>query len=619
MRRAAVIGVVAIALAASGLLVPAAAVVSQVQITRTSGTPTSGVPLTLLVAVANGVTGQEVRLERKAGTTWKTVSSRKLGSGKQVTLSTGLRLGRNALRVHVLARGNRAATFRSASVTARPLVRPAPYVNEAITISGRLPLSQKRTVTLQRTVGSSWTTVATKKSTGSGSVAFSRPGSVVTVAYRFVAPKSGTRKKFVSPGVVVSPQERTQLVSRNQAGNGPGDAASNQSEISGNGRFVVFRSLASNLGPTDTNGLADIYLRDRAAGTTRLVTRGVGDVPADGPSDEPTISGDGRFVVFTSTASNLVASDANGPIKDVFRFDRATGSVTLISHDSTGGSATADANRPSVSADGSRIAYTSESTDVTGELDDNGVADVFLWSAATDAAIRISKPFDGATDDGGGSNARISGDGKWVAFASSGDSNITAGSPSTPLSNVYLRNVTTATSALVSGTACSAGGFSAPLGVTDGGTQVAYYSSCNDILPADTGDDLDVFVKTMAGGAVTLVSHRFGGGFPDGGSFGGDGSMTPDGSRITFSSRATDLTPAAGDVNEDVFVWVRAGGAITQVSHRMDALGAFSSTGENERPSISDDGRFVVWTSKATNAAKYDTTSGQDIYARDLR
>ena len=148
-----------------------------------------------------------------------------------------------------------------------------------------------------------------------------------------------------------------------------------QPAISGDGRFVVFASLASNLVPGDTNGTPDVFLRDRdtdadgifdeagAVATTRLSV-GPGGVQSNGISLQPAITPDGRYVAFTSTATNLV-SGLSGDTSQVFRLDRTTGAITLISATNVGTPASRSAVSPSISDDGEWVAFQSDATNLS--------------------------------------------------------------------------------------------------------------------------------------------------------------------------------------------------------------------------------------------------------------
>ena len=147
-------------------------------------------------------------------------------------------------------------------------------------------------------------------------------------------------------------------------------------EVSDNGRYVTFWSDDSTLVPGDTNGVADVFVRDLRAGTTRLVSTAPGGAPAAGPSDQPTITPNGRYVVFNSAATDLVAGDTNG-FTDVFRTDLQTGTTTLVSRRTDGTQGDNDSINPAVTPNGKLIAYGSDATNLVAG-DTNHQTDLFV-------------------------------------------------------------------------------------------------------------------------------------------------------------------------------------------------------------------------------------------------
>jgi len=152
--------------------------------------------------------------------------------------------------------------------------------------------------------------------------------------------------------------------------------AANPPALSGDGRFVAFESDATDLVPGGANGKRHVYVRDRTLGETTRVSVGPGAVQGDGDSGEPAIGADGRWVAFRSAATNLVAGDANGN-DDVFVFDRLLGVTKRISVTAAGVEADGFSRRPSLSADGFFVAFESAATNF-GFDDDFGAVDLFL-------------------------------------------------------------------------------------------------------------------------------------------------------------------------------------------------------------------------------------------------
>src|SRR5262249_50865216 len=151
--------------------------------------------------------------------------------------------------------------------------------------------------------------------------------------------------------------------------------------LSADGRFAAFAASSNNLVPNDTNGVSDIFVRDRATNTTTRVSVSSAGAQANNGSLQPALSADGRFVAFQSSASNLVPGDTNGR-SDIFVHDRVTGVTTRVSVADEGVQADGDSSQPTLSADGRFVAFSSSATNlVTG--DTNGVMDVFVHDRLT--------------------------------------------------------------------------------------------------------------------------------------------------------------------------------------------------------------------------------------------
>jgi Tol biopolymer transport system component len=194
------------------------------------------------------------------------------------------------------------------------------------------------------------------------------------------------------------------------------DSGSLDPAISADGRFVAFASLASNLAPDDQNALLDVYLRDRALGVTERISRGPRGVEPDDHSFHPSLSGDADFVAFESRASNLVAGDGNGR-SDVFVLDRAAGTLARASVDSFAAEADGHSFAPALSLSGRWVVFTSAASNLVAD-DENGVDDVFVHDRHTGVTARASLAVAGGEADGGSGDPCVSDDGDNVAFAS---------------------------------------------------------------------------------------------------------------------------------------------------------------------------------------------------------
>lgn len=226
---------------------------------------------------------------------------------------------------------------------------------------------------------------------------------------------------------------RTARVSESSSGS-QANGASSEPSIALDGRYVAFRSDASDLVSGDSNGAADVFVADRVAGETTRVSEGVLAAQANGASASPAITPDGRFVAFSSAASNLVLGDSNG-VADVFVADRGTntgegpvgglgvfGQTTRVSLTASGGQSSGESSEPAISSNGRAVAFTS-AADLTGGGDDNAQPDVYVRDRVAESTALASGAMNAASR-----SPAISADGSYVAFASdaplaSGDTN----------------------------------------------------------------------------------------------------------------------------------------------------------------------------------------------------
>ena len=209
-------------------------------------------------------------------------------------------------------------------------------------------------------------------------------------------------------------------------GGGPPNGYSRAAAISADGRYAAFQSSASNLVPGNINqGIRnDIFVHDRQTGQTTRVTEALGGGQPNGSSQDPTMSADGRYVAFESGASNLVPGDTNQHL-DIFVFDRQTGLATRVNM-ATGGAQANDLSMSAViSADGRYVAFYSRATNlVLG--DSNQKADIFVHDRQAGQTTRVSVATDGAQANGDSFRPAISGDGRYVAFASNASNLVVA-------------------------------------------------------------------------------------------------------------------------------------------------------------------------------------------------
>ncbi|MEG5040385.1 MULTISPECIES: calcium-binding protein [unclassified Microcoleus] len=342
------------------------------------------------------------------------------------------------------------------------------------------------------------------------------------------------------------------------------DSAGNQAigfsfrpSISADGRFVTFGSLASNLVPGDTNSTDDSFVRDLLTNTTtRVSVDSAGNQANNNFFGVASISADGRFVAFSSLASNLVPGDTNNR-SDIFVRDLLTNTTTRVSVDSAGNQGNDGSSIgsffPSISADGRFVAFSSDASNLVPG-DTNSTDDIFVRDLSTNTTTRVSVDSAGNQGIGESSDASISADGRFVAFSS------------------FVRN----------------------------------------LVPGDTNASRDIFVRDLLTNTTTRVS------VDSAGNQGNDGSSNPsisaDGRFVAFESDASNLVP--GDTNNDRDIFVRD--LSTNTTTRLSVSGTGNQgNGYSTLPSISADGRFVAFSSDAPDLVPGDTNASRDIFVSD--
>jgi Tol biopolymer transport system component len=382
-----------------------------------------------------------------------------------------------------------------------------------------------------------------------------------------------------------------------------GNRFSQESEISANGRYVVFSSHSTNLVPGDTNRRIDIFRRDLGTGTTVRASLGPGGVQANQPSGGPDVSADGRFVAFSSFATNLVAGDTNNQ-PDVFVRDMQAGVTRLVSVGVGGARANGGNSFPSVSADGRFIAFVSSASNLVAN-DTNGTADVFVRDMRSGVTRRMSVRTGGGQSNGFSDAPDISADGRYVVFASAA-TNLVAGDTN-GFVDVFLRDRVGAVTIRVSvgpGGVPADGPVTQPV-ISADGTHVAFVSEATNLVATDTDADADVLVRNLVTDTNTRVSRRtdF---LP--GSFANEPAISANGNLVAFVSTSV-LAP--GDTNgslPDVY--------LRNVAAATDELITPGANLHSANPAISATGQRVSFTSAATNLVPADTNNSDDVFAR---
>jgi uncharacterized repeat protein (TIGR01451 family) len=398
-----------------------------------------------------------------------------------------------------------------------------------------------------------------------------------------------------------------------------GDHLGDYGDMTPDGRFVAFASLASNLVPGDTNGVGDVFVRDRLTGRTERVSVGARGVQGDGDSNflgistAPSISDDGRYVAFKSDATNLVKGDRNG-LTDVFVRDRVAGTTEKISGDGGG-------DNPSISPDGTVVAF--ETFDFDGDF----AQDIYLRNRATGAIERISVSHDGSELFGTSDDPAVA-NGPVVAFASSAPNLV----PEDGQSNidVFVRDLSgpapVTERVSVSSDELAAGEFdtSQDPSISGDGRFVAFESTAQNFTAVpQTAFFTDIFVRDRQAGTTVLASVNGRGREASGQSE--DPEISADGRFVAFASFASDLirrtTDPDGELVRDAFVRDLVAGSTEMVSVNAaheDATREGNHDDVGAGP-VSADGLVVVMGTQADNLFAGDTNGVNDVYVSDRR
>jgi Tol biopolymer transport system component len=280
-----------------------------------------------------------------------------------------------------------------------------------------------------------------------------------------------------------------------------GNSDSSEAAFSDDGRFIAFTSKASNLVALPTNGQQDVFVRDMQTGTTRLVSVNKdGTGGGNGASSEPRISADGRYVAFSSLATDLVAADANGVGSDVFVRDMQTGTTTLVTANAGGTITKFNVSaHPSMTPDGRYVAFFGSPPD----LGDN----VFVRDMQTGTTTLVSVNTSGGA--AGGSEPVISANGRVVVFSARRD-NLDQPPTITTNTNLFARDLVAGTTALITVNEAGTGGGdnnSSLPSISADGRYVAFHSYATNLPNHHPfGVGWGIYIRDLTAGVTTPVA-----------------------------------------------------------------------------------------------------------------
>src|SRR5512143_261113 len=290
-----------------------------------------------------------------------------------------------------------------------------------------------------------------------------------------------------------------ELISRGT--DGPANGVSTFARLSGDGRYVVFQSNASNLVADDTNGVTDVFVYDRVDGVMRRVSVGSDGAETDGQSITPTISDDGRYVAFASRATNLVAPPTSGAFEQIYVADWRTQSVQLASVNDQGVPGNAISFLPDLTGDGGQVAFKSEAFNLVPN-DTNGEPDVFVRDLTANTTQRVSVDDFGNQSNGLSGGPGISADGRFVAFASFASNFVP--DDGNGLSDVYVYDrfppgrdqgrIARVTIAIDNFGEPNDGVADFPVSISADGRWIGFASAASNLVENDLNNDFDAFL-----------------------------------------------------------------------------------------------------------------------------
>lgn len=418
----------------------------------------------------------------------------------------------------------------------------------------------------------------------------------------------------VAPGQATVIAPRTVMASR-AADGAQSNGASEHPSLSPSGRGIAFDTTATNIAPGDSNGaVRDVVAIDGTTGQRRVVSAG-----GDGPSTNPVIAAGGQIVAFVSAASNLVPGDTNG-VPDIFVRD-GNGPIRLVSAAPDGTPANRPSSEPDISRNGRFVVFTSEASNLVPG-DTNGRPDVFRRDLLTGKTIRISVTNKGAQANEGSGAPAISADGSVVSFASKASNLV--GRDTNHVPDVFVRDipehrterVSVSTAGIQQNKAVIAP-FSQVSDLSRDGRFVVFDSDATNLVPRDENRRTDVFRRDRKTGRTELVSVSSTGFEGNNDSF--EPTITPNGRFIAFESFASNLARHDGP-REDIFVRDTVLGTTTIVNVPADGGQRAPELVKQllQRPALSESGAVASFVSTAPNLVRPDDNGAGDVFTRLL-
>jgi uncharacterized repeat protein (TIGR01451 family) len=387
--------------------------------------------------------------------------------------------------------------------------------------------------------------------------------------------------------------------------------------LSDDAAIVTFESFVSNWGPDqyDVN-FVDIFIHDRTANTTIKISNGPGGEVASQRSFDPIVSADGRFVAFTSYAGNLVPNDTNrhdyvDDGLDVFLYDRVTGSLQRVSLDWKGEQI--DANSVGrITGDARYVVFSSNGRNIIkNESNNNSISAVYVRDLQTGAIERITQGPGGAFPNGGVGGAEPSHDGRYIVYLSDATNIVPDNNGQR---DVMLYDSQTGQTTLISKPVGGgeSNGVSSPARITPDGRYIAFRSFATNLVPGDTNGKSDIFVYDTLTGEMEIVSVSSSGALGNGDSK--DPAICGSGRFVSFTSDATNLVPIPHNGERQVYIHDR----VTHTTFLATGTDTFMGNGRAHRSTLSNDCSTVGFATDASNLISGDTNGLRDLFVGEI-
>ncbi|MFW2373245.1 MAG: TolB family protein [Gammaproteobacteria bacterium] len=439
--------------------------------------------------------------------------------------------------------------------------------------------------------------------------------SISCILYILLSSSTSLAKKtppLAEPVPLPAPVGSTQLVSKSSDGI-EGNSNSHNQGMTPDGRFLVFSSLASNLVPNDTNNKTDIFVHDRLTEITERISVVSDGTQADNSSHGADISDDGRYVTFYSTANNLVPGE-QVHFSQIYLHDRLNGQTERVSVAADGGLENGSSSHPAINADGRYIVYSSNANNLIVNDSSDTFSDVFLYDRLNHVTEKISVASDGSSGDRFSNIASITDDGQIVAFSSfaSNFSNDDTNNGRDIFLHHRASRITERVHISYDGVQANESSGSR---ISGDGRFILFSSTATNLVIGDTNNYRDVFVHDRLSATTERVNLSYNGSQANDDSFGRN--ISAGGRYVTYMSYANNLSPEDHFLNwwSDVFIFDRDTKTTELIS--VSSAGEIGNY-DSARPTVSSNGRFVSFHSAASNLTSDDNGLGRiDIFIRD--